>query len=1176
MPPAMLQESGATAQSSAQRSVTDRIPLARVLLCLFLLSATLCAQNASVTGRISDSTGAVIPEARVAALNVASGVEAATVTNDEGYYNLPALLPGIYNLSVTKAGFQTLRHTGLELAVQQVARLDLTLQVGQIAEAVEVQAQGVVLESETATLGQVVQSKQITELPLLGRNTYALAMLVPGVRPSGGVNNVVIDQISTVSYSINGQRANANEFLLDGAPNSAASQNQPVINANPDMVQEFKVETNGYSAEYGRAAGGVFNVVTRSGTNDIHFTLYEFFRNDKLNANDFFANATGKDKPPFKFNQFGGTFGAPVYIPKLYDGRNRTFFFVSTELVRFVQGVTFTGTVPRPEQLAGDFSNLRNAAGNPITLYDPLSTQANPAGGFIRTAFPGNRIPSNRVDPVAARLIPYFPAPNTAGNPITGVNNYARTDGNRVDKNTVSYRVDHHFTSNNRFFARYSADDSPFNRAAPYGVDNPASPGTGPQVFGRRNTVLEDTHIFSPTFLMTLRYSYTRLSNTRPPFSDGFDITTLGFSPQLAAQISPQAFPNITIAGFAIDSSIPNIVVGGSLGATDIIRLGDDTNAAQGLFSKSAGSHTLRFGGEFRVIRFNNGQGGANSPVFNFNPAFTQGPNPTQSSATAGFGLASFLLGVPSGGSVSPPAAIAQLSKYYALFLQDNWKLTSRLTLNMGVRWEYEVPRTDRFDQLTNFDFNRTAPLNAPGLDLKGTLAFVNTDGLPRTAANPDRNNFSPRIGIAWTVTPKTVIRAGGGLFYSSLTGIGTGSAGFGISGFQTNTTMVTSLDGVTPFNTLSDPYPDGLNVPTGSSLGPATLLGQPVTFFNRGNRMPYSGQWNLNIQRELAGSVVLEVGYMGTRGNRLSNSMEYNQLPTSALALGDALRQQVPNPFFGQIDVGTLSQRTVARAQLLRPYPHFQGVTSQNENWSSSSYHALSAKIEKRYSRGLTVLGSYTYSKMMDYGTGPFAGEDLGGGNAAFQNWNDLASEWSPSSLDQTHRLTIASVYELPFLRDQKGFAGKLLGGWEISGIGSFYSGGPLGITSAVNNTFAQGGNQRPNWTGQSAKLDDPRPERWFDVTQFANPPAYTFGNTARTLNGLRSDRTRQLDISLLKTTSITEHLRLQFRAESFNITNTVRFAPPNVSFGNAQFGVVSSMGNQPRVLQFALKLLF
>ncbi|HYO83915.1 MAG TPA: carboxypeptidase regulatory-like domain-containing protein, partial [Bryobacteraceae bacterium] len=461
----------------------------RMLWLVALSTVAVLAQTASVTGRVTDSTGAAIEGARLVVTASATGVESATETNVEGVYSIPALQPGVYTVSVSKSGFRSVRQTDLQLQVQQIARLDLRLDVGAVTESIEVQAQSVLLESETSTVGQVIQSKQVTELPLLGRNTYALAMLVPGVRASGGVNQLVVDQISTVSYSINGQRSNANEFLLDGAPNSAASQNQPVINANPEMVQEFKVETNGYSAEYGRAAGGVFNVVTRSGSNQLHFSAYEFFRNDKLNANDYFANSAGRARPPFKFNQFGGTIGGPVLIPKLYDGRNRTFFFVSVELVRFIQGITFNATTPRPEQLAGDFSNLRNAAGVPVTIYDPATTTANAAGGFTRTAFPGNIIPRNRFNPVASRILAFMPAPNAQGT-ATGTNNYVRTDANKVDKDTVSYRVDHSFNQANRLFARYSADDSPWIRAAVYGSDNPASPVAGPQTFGRRNTVV--------------------------------------------------------------------------------------------------------------------------------------------------------------------------------------------------------------------------------------------------------------------------------------------------------------------------------------------------------------------------------------------------------------------------------------------------------------------------------------------------------------------------------------------------------------------------------------------------------------------------------------------------------------------------------------------------------------
>ncbi|MDQ6700505.1 MAG: carboxypeptidase regulatory-like domain-containing protein [Acidobacteriota bacterium] len=1144
-------------------------------IAVFLLfSCALFAQTASVTGRVTDPSGGVVPGAKLTVQSIESGIATAVETNSDGYYSIPALQPGKYNLTATKPGFVTLKQTSLELEVQQTARIDLTLQVGAVSESIEVSAQAVLLESETATVGQVVATRQISELPLLGRNPYALAMLVPGVRPASGVNNVPIDQISTVSFVINGQRASQNEFLLDGAPNTAPSQNQPVINANPDSVQEFKVETNSYSAEYGRAAGGIFNVVTKSGTNQPHFSAYEFFRNDKLNANDYFANASGQPRAPFKFNQFGGTVGGPVVLPKIYNGRNRTFLFGSAELVRFIQGLVFTGTVPRPEQLAGDFSNARNAAGALVTIYDPLTTQPTANGGFTRTPFPGNRIPAERINAIARNISKFWPAPNSTGNPFTGVNNFNRTDANRVDKNTYSVRLDHSFTDNNRVFTRYSYDDTPFNRAAPYGLSNPASPGTGrPQVFTRSNAVIEDTHTFNPTLLSSVRYSFTRLVNHREAFSSGFDIATLGLPANLQAQIGePAAFPGIAVTGYSVTSSIPNIVVGGTLGATDIIRLGNSSHALQGTLTKNLTRHTLKAGGEFRAIQFNNQQTGGQSTGFTFSPQWTQGPNPNTSSATAGLALASFLLGIP-GGSVSPALPLAQTNKYFGTFFEDRWKVTQNVTVNLGIRWEYETPRTDRFNQLTNFDYNAKPPLQVPGLDLKGGLTFVGVNGQPRYQANPDRNNFSPRIGIAWKVTPKTVIRTGAGIFYGSITGVGTGSGAFGSSGFEATTQILASLDGVTPIVNFANPYPQGLNAPTGSSQGLATLLGQSITFYDRGNRQPYSEQWNFNIQRELPASLLFEIGYVGNRGLKLPQNRQLNQLPDSALALGDALRQQVPNPFFGLISAGNLAQRTVARAQLLRPYPQFDTVTSALGDWANSSYHALETKLEKRYSKGLSVLASYTWSKMMDYGIGSFAGEDLSAGG--FQNWNNLRAEWSPSLLDMTHRFILNAVYELPFAKNWKGVGGKALGGWQVAGIVSLFSGGPLGVTASVNNTFSQGGGQRPNWTGVNPRLDNPTPQRWLDIAQFSTPPAYTFGNSPRTFNGTRSDGTRQVDFTLSKNTRFHERFNVQFRAEFFNILNTPRFAPPGSSFGSPQFGVVSSQGNQPRILQFALKLI-
>ncbi len=1137
------------------------------LLWFSLLVSVAFAQTASVTGRVTDPTGAVVPQARVTVAAEGSGLSTSIQTNDQGYYNFPSLLPGVYTLTVTKTGFKPVRETKLQLGVQQVARLDLVLDVGAVTETVDVNAQAVLLDSESSTVGQVVGSKQVVELPLLGRNPYALGMLVPGVRQAIGVNNLPIDQISTVSITINGQRASANEFLLDGAPNSAPSQNQPVIYANPDSVQEFKVETNTFRAEYGRAAGGIFNVITKTGSNDPHFTLYEFFRNDKLNANDFFANKGGSARPPFKFNQFGGSVGGPVEIPRLYDGRNKTFFFGNFELVRFVQGVTFTGTEPTPQQLAGDFSQTRNAAGAAIQIYDPLSTAPAPGGGFTRVAFPGNIIPANRIDPVARSIVKYFPSPNTVGNPVTGVNNFSRTDSNGVTKNTMSIRGDHYFNERNRLFGRFSYDDTPFVRAAPYGRNNPGSPGTGPQDFNRKNAVIEDDHTFSPSLLGTFRYSITRLTNVRTAFSQGFDITTLGFPASLKQQVFPPAFPSISITGFNVTSSIPNIITGGVLGATDVIALANDTHTWAVQLTRTLGSHTFKTGFEYRLLKFNTLQTAANTPGFNFSALGTQGPNPSVASAVAGFPLASFVLGVNDSGSVNPAPSLAMQTTYYGGFIQDDWKVTPKLTLNIGLRYEYESPRTERYNQLDTFDYNLTPPLNAPGLNLKGALTFVGVNGASRFNGNPDRNNLSPRFGFAYKLGSKTVLRGGGGFFYGSTTGVGTGSAGFGSTGFSIVTNQVTSLNGVTPLTFLGNPYPAGLNQPTGSRLGPATALGQSISFSDRGDVVPYSEQWNFNIQRELPRAVLLEVGYAGSHGLKLPGSLTLNQIPDSALALGNALRDQVANPFFVQIGDGILSRSTVSRAQLLRPFPQFDNVTAVNSTWSSSIFHALEVKIEKRYAKGLAITGSYTRSKLIDYENGAFAGETLGGGG--IQDWQNRRGSRSASTLDQPNRFIANAVYELPG-------KSKLAGGWEVGAILSLFSGGPIGVTSATNNTFSQGGGQRPNWTGVSAALPHPTPDRWIDASQFFNPPAFAFGNVGRTLSGLRDAGTRQLDFSLHKNTNLTEKLKLQFRTEVFNITNTPQFAPPNAVFGSAQFGVVSAQSNLPRIVQFALKLIY
>ncbi len=1156
------------------------------ILLFFALTfaVTALAQRAQLTGRITDQAGAVLPGAQVTITNLATGISNESVSNDEGYFTIPLLPPGEYRIAVKKDGFKPIAQTGVTLQVNQVARFDYALEAGALTETISVTAAGTAaLETETSALGKVIDQKRIQDLPLLGRNPYSLVALVPGARPSAGLNDLPVDQISQSFVSINGARGNQNEYLLDGAPNTAAAQNQPVVFVNPDAVQEFKVETNNFSAQYGRAGGGVFNIVTRSGTNQFHGTAYDYLRNDKLNANTFFGNRAGTQRPPFRYNQFGATMGGPIDFPESvfgplkYAGKNRSFFFGSYEAVRFSQGGTYIGTVPTLLQRAGDFSQTRNAAGNVIPLYDPATTRANPAGGFLRDPFLGNVIPRNRFNPVFAKMLEFIPLPNAAGNANTAAGNFVTTAANRISKDTFSVRLDHQLTERQRLSGRFNFDNTPISRPDFY--KSIASPTFGSQVFKRRNFGMDYNVTFTPTLVGSFLFSFTRLENNRRPFSTGFDITTLGFPAALKSQLIPESFPSITVAGMGGSFSIPNAGTANLLGGNDLISFGDNTASWVGSLTKTLSRHTLKFGGETRLLRPNYWQFGDAAINFSFAQNFTQGPSPTAAAAAnTGFGFASFMLGIGAG-SYSRAASLAMQAKYFGGYLQDDWKLMNKLTLNMGVRYEYESPRTERYNQLTNFDPNATPPLTAAGLNLKGALSFVGVNGNAREHWNPDRNNFAPRIGFAWNVAPKTVVRGGGGLFYAAMTGVGGASGAFGVSGFEAATAMVTSLNGVTPLNYLDNPYPTGINQATGNRLGAATLLGQAIRFSDRNIRQSYSAQWNLNVQRELPGGLLAEIGYAGNRGLKLQQDLELNQLPDSALSLGAALRQTVPNPFVGQITTGALAAANITRAQLLRPFPHYLSVVSVNAAFASSTYHGMVASLQRRFSKGLTLNGSYTFSKLIDLALGQFAGESLS--NAGFQNNNNLRADRSLSALDTPHRMVVNGLYALPFGEGRKfnpkGALGTIINGWEAGAIYTYQSGGPLAFSSATSTTFAQGGGQRPNLIGSPVLAENERTiARWFNTAAFAAPAEYTFGSAPRSLGNVRSDGISGVDFSVVKNTKVYESMRLQFRAEFFNLTNTVRFAPPNTAFGAAQFGQVTAQSNQPRVVQFALKLIY
>lgn len=1161
-----------------------RKPVVRVLFLLLMScagAATAFSQTAQVTGRIIDQSGAVVPGAQITLSNTATGIDRESLSNDDGYYTIPLIQPGQYRISVKKDGFKPLVQSGITLNVDQATRLDFTLEPGTVTEVINVESAAPLLEKENSTLGTVVDNKRVTELPLLGRNPYSLVNLLPGARAPQSLNGLPVDMFTTQFVSINGARANQNEFMLDGATNTNPAWSGPTIFPGADSVQEFKVITNNYGAEYGRAAGGVFNVVTKSGTNDFHGSVYEFLRNDVLNANEFFANRARQAKPPFRYNQYGFTLGGPISFPKKvfgplggYSGKNRTFFFTNYEGVRQRQAVTFAGNVPTLLERAGDFSQTRNAAGALITIYNPLTTRPNPTqpGTFIRDPFPNNKIPDGLIDPVAKSMLQFVPPPNT-----TGSNNFTTPASQRIDKDIFTVKIDHQLSDRQRVSGRYSYDNSPWNRPIIYG--NIGSPSNGPQVFGRKGVVLDDTYTFSQSLLGTFKYSFNRLVNTRLPLSLGYDLTQLGFPASFASALQFPSIPVINVAGFTNTSSIPNVGSGLLLGASDYIRFGLDTHTWAGNLTKTSGRHTLKWGGEFRLIRNNETQRGDAANTFAFTSAFTQGPNAAVASATAGNAMASFLVGTPNTGQISLIPSVAMQNTTFALFVQDDIKLTPRLTVNVGVRYDYEAPRTERYNQLANFDFNATPPLTAPGLNLKGALAFVGVGGNERGQWNPERNNFAPRIGFAWSLNDKTVVRGGFGIFYAPyVVGTGTGLTPFGLAGFAATTTFVSSFDGVTPANFLRNPYPQGLRVPTGNTLGAGTLLGENIAFVDRFIRMPYAEQWNLNVQRELPGKLLIEAAYVGSRGVKLNADRELNQLPDSALAQGNALRDQVTNPFFGQITSGALSAARISRAQLLRPFPHFLSVVETNATWGSSNYHSLQVKAERRFANGFTLLASYSFSKLIDDVTGAFAGETIAAG--AFQNFNNLRAERSISALDVPSRFVASFIWELPFGPGQryltKGFASVILGGWQADGILTISDGNILGITAQNNQTFSQGGNQRPNWTGANPTLDDPSIDRWFDTSVFSQPPQFVFGNAPRTMPGLRNDGVRNLDFSVIKNTKIGERINTQFRTEFFNAFNTPRFGMPNTTFGNNNFGVVSNTINSARVIQLALKVMF
>ncbi len=1121
-----------------------------VCLLLFVSAAALAqVEQATITGTVTDQSGAVVPQAQVTITNLQTGVASQTRTNEEGHYRLPYLHPGQYEVTVEKEGFNKARVSGVNLTVGLTATVNVTLKPGALQQEVTVTAVAVQLEQQSSSLANVVGSRQIIELPLLGRNPYSLVLLAPGVMPKGNPGAGPI---------INGGRSNTSEILLDGAETRNSTTNDIAYSPPLEVVQEFRVITNGFSSEYGRSGGGVLTAATRSGTNDLRGSLYEFLRNDKLNANGWSNNRSGLSRSTFRRNEYGIAAGGPVYLPRLYDGRNRSFFFVNWEQVPQRSPDNIRMTVPTPPERAGDFSQTVNNRNQLIQIFDPATTRQNPNDPrqFIRDPFPGNRIPAGRFDPIALRVLEFLPLPNR--NEL--VNNFVLNNTRRNDTGRVFFRFDHNIGSKHRLFLTHGRQN---NEQFTSGV-NAAFPSEG--VNGERgrieshprSAVLSDTVTFRPNLIGEFRAGFTRNVIQATPRSVGFDFTQLGFPPSLKDRALTLLFPRFDIT----DAS--------SLGPdrASFFTDAEQNEEFQAHLTGLRGAHSIKAGFDFTFQVFNIFRPERPSGFYQFDRTFTQGPNPISSSSTAGYGVATFLLGAPTGGQFSSDPSLATSQRFYGWYVQDDWKVLRNLTLNLGLRYEYQTPWTDRFNQLGFFDPGFTDPVTGR----KGLLRFTGRDGNPRYQSDPDRNNFAPRVGLAWQFWRKTVFRAGYGLFYfPGSGGVGAGASDLG-SGFLAQTPVFLGPPPAAP-NTpppgasLAQPFQAGfLTVPStgvGSNIG--TAFRNWVT--------PYNQHWNASFQHSLTSDLLLEVAYVGSRGQRIWINRNRNAVSTQFLALGAQLDELVANPFFGVIPTGALSVATVRRSQLLRPFAHYTDITRFRDAVGDSVYHGLTVRADKGMGHGLTLQAAYTVSKLIDNVQERF------GGRSNFIDPNNLARSRSVGEFDRPQYLVLSYIYEFPFGQGRRwagsGWTGRLLGNWQLSGITTFGKGLPMVITGPGNTRL-------PGVNATALRLKSPLlPEgqrsldQWFDKSAFAPAPAFSLGNDSRTEPNLRTPGAKTFDLSLSRIQRIRENIRLQFRAEFFNAFNTPQFNAPSGSVTATNFGQITSAG-AGRVVQLAIRLSY
>jgi hypothetical protein len=1141
----------------------------------------------SLTGAVTDPTGALIQGVSITLSNVGTNESRAIVTNKTGEYVFVDLVPGRYELDLQKVGYRQLIQKGIVIRVQTDTRVDASMQIGQVADSIQVFMNSEILQSDSGSLATVVEGRQVEQAPLNGRNVTNLVTLVPGVIAEGNSqgNAAVISAQGWGNYQFSGGISNQSAMFFDGVLLNTNYANQPAFIPSQDLVGEFSVSTNSTSAEYGNTAGGIVNLASKSGTNSFHGSFVEFLRNKVLNANLFFNKRTGNPRPAFTQNQYGATVGGPVI-------RNKAFFFGSWEGFALRQGNRYIGSVPTDAERGGDFS----AAGL-FPIYDPCAGSVSASGLCAltppaKTQFYKNIIPTSRLNPTALALLQLWPHANVVT--ATPVNNFTRNYSTGDNYNQYNLRGDYVLSHRQSFWGRYGDWGSQRLPTDSLGTD------TGSVIsFQSKQAVLGETITLNPTTVVAAHVAFTRFATATLPQAAGADQTMFSLPASYNSELN-RGDPAPCVTGVFTQFCTTNL---------DLTIKGANNNfEIIADLTKTLGRHTLKIGAALRNMQFNFAQSNYGSGFFNFDTGFTSNGKGT------GDSFASFLLGYFSRTSASATTGIQQGKPtaaeelYQGYYITDNYQVSSRLTLNLGVRWDIPTFWKERHDSLDVLLPNAVSPLEQSFTDpttggqipLTGDVALVNSSQYgSRYQMDIHHDLIAPRVGLSFRAFPGTVVRSGYGLFYLP--------AGISFLSAPANSTLNTVItnpvfsSGSVPVAILNNPFPNGIAEPGGHSQPFLnSLYGRSVNVVIPNHPYPYDQQWNVAVQQQFGKAASMEIAYAGGDGVHLPNSVQLNVLPQSILTQAAAqsatgspvtISQTVNNPFANLITADTAATNYGA---LLLTFPQYLGVTNTQSQLYHSSYHSLQSKFEEHFIHGGNLLVSYTWSKLISNTDTQSTylestGYDNNGG--LIQNSRNPRGERSLSAGNIPQRLVISYNFDLPFGKNrifltQLGPTGDhIVSGWGFNGITQFQSGFPLTIIQAATPTALQPYNfsaVRPNVvTGCNKELSGSAFQRvnagsWFNKACFSSTAAFTLGDQPRVDPTLKQQGFKNFDVALFKNTAVNDRVSVEFRTEAFNLFNTTRFSAPNVSFGSAAFGTVTKQGNDPRVIQFGLRIRF